>query len=654
MPNIVNPTADINFSQVDVPKDEYREKYPNGLNLTPGKDDHTKLVNMVMERAKIANDAIKRKYEYWEEIDKSMTAYVDLSTAEENVKEKDERKPVSLVIPLSFATVETLLTYFASVFLDDPIFRYSAVEPGDIVKAGLTEHLIGRQSRFAKMGLNLHTQFRDSFVYGFGISAPSWMEKYGFVTKRKPMQQFMNLVRSFVNVGTQTTRERTLIYEGNELSNIDPYMSLPDPNESIHDIQKGEFFGWIQKTNYNNLLEEELDEDDVFNVMYLKAMRDGRTRLTETKDNRDKKLGREDHRDANLGRPVDVINMFIKLVPSDYGLSDSERPEKWFFRVAADGVLISAKEMGLDHDMFPVSVCAPDYDGYSVTPISRLEILQPMQGALDWFISSHITNVRKAINDVVIVDPYMINVPDLKDPGPGGIVRLRKAAWGRGVKDAVMQLNVTDITRGHVTDAMIFMDLIQKIGGTDVLQTVRRNTSERVSATEARNDISNFVSKMGRMARVAGMQAIQDLAFMLASHTSQLMTQDTFVSTVGRYQDVLEAEYGTRAPVTPADIVPYADIDMHDGSAPGTENTDAMISFMQIAMKDPMLAQEFDIPRVFKAVARASGFKNVHEFVRRKDVQAQVQTPEQIDQGVQQGNLVAADVLAGMGGNGGF
>jgi len=654
MPNIVNPGEESILQTAEISVGHYDDDYPDGLNLRPDSELHTRLVEMVMRRAREAHYTINKKYPYWEKIDDSMTAYVDLSEKEEKTQGKDERKPVSLVIPLSFASVETLLTYFTSVFLEEPIYKYRGVEPADIIKGALTEHLIARQARMAKMGLNLHTQWRDSFNYGFGIVGLGWTEIFAYQTKKRKMQAFMNLVRQFMDIGEETYRERVLRYEGNEMTNIDPYLTLPDPNVSIHEIQKGEFFGWVEKSSYIDLLEQEKDDEDMFNVKFLRKMSSGKTSLLKTDSYRDKKVGREDQRSDNVGRPIDNINMFIRLIPEEVGLGDGQYPEKWFFKLSADRVITMAKPMGLDHDMFPVSCCAPDYDGYSVTPTSRMEILYPMQHSLDWFISSHILNVRKAINDVIVVDPYLINVPDLKDPGPGGIVRLRKSAWGRGVKDAVMQLNVTDITKGHMNDAAMFMNLIQQVGGTDILQTVRRKTSERVSSAEAQNDVANYVSKMGRMARIAGLQS--DVAFILASHTSQFMTEPTFVSTVGRYQDVLQAEYpGNQAVVRPSDILPFADIESFDGSMPGMENVQAMSQFLQVAMTSPLISQDLDLLRLFKAVARATGFRNIHEFVKQQPMTAKTGTPEEIDKGVQQGNLVATNELANtFGGNGGF
>ena len=76
--------------------------------------------------------------------------------------------------------------------------------------------------------------------------------------------------------------------------------------------------------------------------------------------------------------------------------------------------MVRAKPLGLSHGMYPIACIAPDFDGYSVAPLSRLEMLQGLQTTVDWLFNSHIANVRKAINDMLIVDPYMLNMKDLQ------------------------------------------------------------------------------------------------------------------------------------------------------------------------------------------------------------------------------------------------
>ena len=85
----------------------------------------------------------------------------------------------------------------------------------------------------------------------------------------------------------------------------------------------------------------------------------------------------------------------------------------WLFGVTGDQIVTSCNRMVLNHGKKPIVAAAADYDGYSITPVSRIETIFGLQTVLNWYFNSHVTNVRKAINDMLIVDPGLINVKDL-------------------------------------------------------------------------------------------------------------------------------------------------------------------------------------------------------------------------------------------------
>jgi len=218
--------------------------------------------------------------------------------------------------------------------------------------------------------------------------------------------------------------------------------------------------------------------------------------------------------------------MYIDLLPAEWNLGDSPYPEKWLFSVAAGEVVIQARPLNLNHGMYPVTMAAPDYDGYSIAPISKLETQYGLQHTLNWLFNSHITNVRKALNDMFVVDPYMINIKDLQTPEPGKLIRMRRPAWGRGVRDAVMQLNVTDVTQQNIGNASWIINWMNNLVGTDesMMGSMRQGGPERLTKAEYQGTRQSSFSRLEHMAKVVSMQAMQDIAYFFASHTQQLMS----------------------------------------------------------------------------------------------------------------------------------
>lgn len=628
------------YPQVAI-KEKFDYDYPDNLNLTPKSTLHEKIKKEMLKRARDSSSEMSKRHKSWEKIEKTLTAYIPESTKTKARDKGDQTPPI--IIPVSYATLETLLTYLTAAFLQDPIFKYVGVGPEDVVGSIMLEKIIQMQCTRSAVGLQLHTMFRDSLMYGFGAAAPVWHVKRGTRTSVREKGFFSKALNRFISTEPEMEETEGILFEGNRLENINPYSYLPDPRFAIHEVQRGEYVGWVDRDNYLSLLEAEMNDDDLFNVRYLKGIQGGSSKygIKSESGRTSQVVGSTGTDTAN---PIDVIYMYINIIPKDWEISSSEYPEKWMFGLAADEVVIKAKPLGLRHNMYPVATAAPDYDGYSITPTSRLEIVYGLQETVDFLMNSHIANVRKAVNDVIIVDPMLVNVNDLKTGEPGKIVRTRRQVWGKGVGDVVKQLNITDITQGHVRDTSFLVELIQRItGAVDILQGIMRSGGERRSATEARASRQGALSRLEKAAKIISMQAMRNIAFMFASHTQQLLSDEVYVNIAGRWEETLRNEYGIsedRVKVSPRDLNIEYDISSHDGTMPGGEPADLWIDLYQVITTNPEMAQQFDMVRIFKHMARQLGARNVDDFIRKNPMTTRVVSDEVAEREAQAGNIV--------------
>lgn len=637
------------WTEIDYSDKNYGYDYPSGLDLRPDSDLHKDLRTRIWKRAQASRNEIQKRFSSWREIDRVTTMYMPLDDYEEALKEKEPKKPISIVFPYSYSMLEALLTYLSIAFFQDPIFQYQGVEDDDTIGAMLMELVIKLHCIKNKVPLNIHTVLRDSLCYGVGIGIPEWRRRYG----RKPIKASVTTQSPLgEQVQYHTEMVDSLLFEGNALSNIDPYMWLPDPSVSSADVQRGEFIGWVDRDNYMNLLSEEAQPDSgYFNVKYLKQKRNKRSIFSLDESDRQTKHGGSSElaRDnSDVVSPVDVIKMYINLIPKDWKLSSYEYPQKWYFELAADDVIIRCEKADHNHGMYPVSVASPEYDGYSITPIGRMEVLYGLQHTLDFLFDSHITNVRKAINDMLIVDPYLVNIKDLEDPKPGKLIRLRRPAWGRGVDKVVQQLQINDITRLNISDSAYITQWMDRISGADqsMQGALRQGGPERLTTAEFQGTRGSAVSRLQRIAMLIGMQFMQDIGTMFAVHAQQYMSQETYVKVTGRYADQLKANFNkTNIRVDPFDLAINYDLIVRDGSIPGGNFSSSWIDMFKIIGSSPELMQQFDISRIFMYIAQQMGAKNVEDFRRNMDqIQTQTMPDEQVLQQTKAGNMIPLGV----------
>jgi len=149
---------------VQLTKKDFNYDYPNNLDLKPGSALHEKIKNKILERATESASIMSSRFESWNEQDQFLTAYKRIDSDEKKVKDVDDRKPVSIVFPYSYAILETLLSYMMGAFFREPLFRYEGYSPDDVMGSILMEQVVNLHCNKFKVMLNLHTMFRDADV----------------------------------------------------------------------------------------------------------------------------------------------------------------------------------------------------------------------------------------------------------------------------------------------------------------------------------------------------------------------------------------------------------------------------------------------------------------------------------------------------------
>jgi hypothetical protein len=207
-----------------------------------------------------------------------------------------------------------------------------------------------------------------------------------------------------------------------------------------------------------------------------------------------------------------------------------------------------------------------------------------------------------------------------------------------------MQLKVEDITKQHVADAAFVSQLMHKVSGADdsLGGILRTGGPERLTKSEFQGTRAGAIGRLERVAKIIGMQAMQDIGFQFACNTQQYMSRSTYAKAVGTWPEKLMKTFNIgpkdAVRVDPFQLLVDYDVIVRDGSIPGGNWSESWIQLFQVISKSPILMQRLDVVRIFMYIARSLGAKNIDDF------EIKAMPNEQVLQQAEQGNLVPAGV----------
>lgn len=619
--------------------------------LKPESELHTKVLKYLVERLEMSERAMSKFYPRWRINEMKLQAYIDLPDYEKQLKETTDKgeapKVVSVVVPYSFSTISTIVTYLIHTFAGrKPMFQVGSNKKETAMAAQMMEMVLQYQGDHTRLIKHLFQFLQDGETYGLGVLRTQWKKETALRTVWRQSPGFLGIGSS-----SQKVREQRTVYEGNEVCSIDPFMFFPDPRVPIQLVNtKGEFVFWRSFDGKHMLLREE-SAGRLKWVNAAKLLQRSASTTSGVGDNNsnrhlasggDPVAGMTDDAAKGNKNVYQVDQGCVEIIPAELGLGASEKVEKWIFTILNKNQIVQAEQMDADHGKHPVVVSEPYTNGYGFGNMGMSDYLGPMQDTVSWFINSHIHNVRTAMNNMFVVDPSMVEIKDLKEPGDGKLIRLKRAAYGQDVRAAIQQLPVQDVTRGHVTDLQLFM----KMG--DMLSSVTDNirglqdSGGRKTATEVRTSGEAAASRLAAHARLVSAQSLTDLTEQQVLNTQQNLSDEFYITIVG--QQGLD----TPIRVSPEMLVGDFTYPIHDGTLPldRVAMLDVWKEIFLAVAQDQELRSQYNVPKIFEFVAELGGARNIDQF------KMSAASPEMIAQQTQAGNMVPvgeAPNLPGLG-----
>jgi hypothetical protein len=599
-------------------KSELEQEIPTSL--------HKALLSKCKGLVQMSRSHMSTYYPDWDRQDLAFQNEVAQPDSDDQ-KASERKEPSKLVVPVTSSQVSTFIAYcFALYYQRDSLYELTGRGAEDELPAKIGESLIERDLQYNKFPLVLHQFLLDVGRFGLGIIKTGWIRKTQRVRKQEQVGGFSIGGLQLIKPMMQDVEVDEVKYLGNEITNVSPYRFFPDTRLPLTRFQEGEFCACEDEISYVTLKQMEHD-GEVAGIKYLKGMS-----TTQLKDRGNGDRFTELRRDDTQGDiqaltiPSDSPGTYVHtqcqvtLIPNEFKMSDGttmgeeDFPVKYNVWYVNDQRVIKCEPLGYIHGMYTFDLSQYTPDLHRLVNQGLAGSIEQMQSIISWLINSHITSVRKTIQNWLVVDPAGVKMEDLHKRSP--VIRLKEEAARLGIDRVIKQLEVRDVTANHIGDAKVLHDMVQVATGINDNALGQFNTGRR-SATEAKNVNAATAARLKVVATIIWYAAMMPLAEKLLSNLRDGLDEETYVRVIGDTADPEQlAEFKK---VTKNDIVGDYDFEIFDGTLPTERvmHAQALSELLQVLLTNPsaVLTLGYDPRLIMQEILELRGIRNPKRFM---------------------------------------
>ncbi len=610
------------------------------LQIPPKSTIHARLRESLETRLKLAESALSKQTHKWDRAEQNVAAYVPVTAddAKREVDRDDEGVPryTTIKLPYTYALLMAAHTYWTSVFFArSPVHQFTGRHGETQMSVQALEALISYQTQVGMLLGPYYLWAYDAGKYGVGILGTYWDTE----------------VRHYSQMALDEKGQQVYVtnavpgYQGNRVYNVSPYDFLPDPRVPVGQFQRGEFCAVYRELSWNEMLMR-ASQGYYMNTDQIKeAPTRSRNRATGGEYlERPEAIDKSELATHEQKHPawVGVYEVYVTLIPSEWGVGAMNMPEKWVFTITSDcETILQAQPMGMMHCRYPFDVWESEPEAYGLWSRGIPEIITPIQNTMDWLINSHFYNVRAVGVGRFVADPSKIDLAQLEEGEAGWIAALRPEAWGQvtDIRQVFMQLPTQDPTANHFADAAQMFTFGERATGINeqILGALGAAGSRR-TATEVRTATGFGTNRLKTSAEYMSATGFAPHTQMLVQNSQQFLAHPVRVKIVG---DLMQQAGPSFVDVTPEAIAGFYDFVPVDGTLPVDRFAQATLwkDILGQLRGFPQLMAQFDLGKIFSWVSGLAGLKNLDQF-RIAGPQVQVLPDQVLQDEAQRGNVI--------------
>ena len=507
-------------------------------------DFHRKLLQHCKRLVEVSRTYMNRFYDQWDANDKTIRGERIPDAADQKAKIRQE--PMKLILPFTYAQVQTFIAFMMSLFNQRAMFyeiQKSKRRQGDISPEGDAELCLNRDLQRWMFTKVQYQCYLDLCRSSFCVIKHLWDEEEQtgtYTTPEQPIVQPSLFGGAFPHTPPSQTQTK-YIRQGNRIVSVSPYHFFPDVRMPLSRLHEAEFCASEDEFSVVRLKQWQKDgmivNADKIVPLGQEGMQTRRLNYLNASnaDNFKTMMGQ-----ALGGGMCVVTEVQVWITPKDftdtYGnnpLGKDDFPTLFVVWYANDTTILKAEPMNYTHNKFTYDVGEYSADQMRVINESLAEILMQLQDHATWFMNSRVTNVRKVIGDKLVVDPAGVEMKDLENRNP--IIRLKSGVAKSGVDTWIKQLQLQDVTMKHIDDISKIWEFMQTSSGINE-NALGQYSQGRRSAAEARTVNAGAASRLKTIATIVWEMLYNPLGHKLMSNYLNLEL-DEFQRIVGKEAD---------------------------------------------------------------------------------------------------------------------
>lgn len=633
---------------------------------------HAKMLEHCKNLITMSRNEMGKNYDRWEEIE--LIYRGERHKDEEDKKACKQGAPSKIVVPLTYAQIQTFVAFGMGLLLQRKVvFELEGTGEEDHASARLGEALLDQNLEHNQFVVILYQFLLDISRFGVGAYKHSWVRETErvWVEEDAPAPNFfqqplMVLGRLFGGEAAPVEKVQKPVdrtsYVGNRIVSVSPYNIYPDTRLPLFRYQEGEFCGSDEEMTRVQLKRGQAD-GIYAGIEHIQDYKEADWN-NKKRSRRFRQLRTIQPTPGNKGNQAEstvvVTSVQVEIVPAEFKLEDglplgdSTRPEKWLVEYANDQRVIRCEPLGYAHNHFTYTIGQFSPDQLGTVNETIADMVSHLQAVIDWFINSHITNVRKHISNRLVVDPAAVVFEDIRDHKP--VIRLKPNAANQGVDRYIKQLETSDITRGHLGDVQSLMSFVTMT--TAITDNIMGNYhSGRRSAREASNTASASGARLRNIIKLIYDSAIRPSGRDMLSNLRDGLDEEMFVTVQGEMMADWSAYNHFKLPngnvkvgVSRTHIAGQFDFKVFEGILPSDKHMQAetieqtLLALLRNPQGIPILTQVlgYDPSKLFTETLELRGVKNPDRFkitqARVMQIQQQVADQQLLEQLNQQQN----------------